>query len=121
MKTLMLTLLVAASFAPALASAQTPDVALGLTVDQLEDADLVDQRGKEIGEIERVIVGTDGKAVALIVELDQRDPKPDRHVQIPITGLKAIPERGDPGDVNIQTQQTLNELMALPDAAMPPL
>lgn len=115
MKTLMLALFAAASLTPALAQAQT--VGLGLTHHQLEDADLVDSKGKEIGEVERVIIGADGQATALIVELDQRDPKPDRHVQIPLTGLKAIPEARDPGDFNIQTTQTLTELLALPDAA----
>lgn len=113
MKTLMLTLLAAASLSPGLAQAQT--VPLGLTHHQLEDADLIDAKGKEIGEVERVIMGADGKATALVVELDQRDPKPDRHVQIPLTGLKAIPEPRDPGDFNIQTGQALTELLALPD------
>lgn len=115
MKSLMLPLFAAAAFVPALAQAQT--VGLGLTHHQLEDADLVDAKGKEIGEVERVIIGSDGQATALIVELDQRDPKPDRHVQIPLTGLKAIPEPRDPGDFNIQTTQTLNELMALPEVS----
>ncbi len=119
MKTLMLTLFAAAALSPAIAGAQTPGpTALGLTHHQLEDADLVDARGKEIGEIERVVVDASGKITGLIVELDQRDPKPDRHVQIPLAGLKAVPEARDPGDFNIQTTQTLAALLALPEASL---
>lgn len=118
MKTLMLTLFAAAALSPAIAGAQTGPMALGLTHHQLEDADLVDARGKEIGEIERVVMDASGKINGLIVELDQRDPKPDRHVKIPLTGLKAVPEARDPGDFNVQTTQTLAALLALPEASL---
>lgn len=119
MKTLALALAAIGALTPALAIAQAPaDGALGLTRHQLEDADLVDARGREIGEVERVVIGADGKVSGLIVEIDQRDPKPDRHVQISLAGLKAVPEARDPGDFNIQTDKSVADLLALPVVAM---
>lgn len=117
MKTLTLALVTAAMLTPALGHAQA-DGALGLTRHQLEDADLIDAGGREIGEVERVVVGADGKVTGLIVEIDQRDPKPDRHVQISLAGLKAVPEARDPGDFNIQTDKSQADLLALPVVAM---
>jgi hypothetical protein len=105
-----------ACLVPSLASAQA--VALGLSQAQIEDADLVDAKGREIGEVERVMMNSAGAVTGLIVEIDQRDPKPDKLVQIPLTNLKAIAERGDPGDFNIQTQQTAAALLALPAATL---
>ena len=118
MKNTVLALAAAACLAPTLAAAQV--AALGLTRAQLEDADLIDARGREIGEVERVVTGADGAVTGLIVEIDQRDPKPDKLVQIPLTGLKAVPERGDAGSFNIQTQQTVEQLLASPAASLTP-
>ena len=106
----------AACLAPAAASAQS--AALGLTRAQIEDADLVDANGREIGEVERVVAGADGTVTGLIVEVDQRDPQHDKLVQIPLTGLKAVPDRGDAGDHNIQTRQTAAQLLAMPAATL---
>lgn len=116
MKTLMIGLLAAASLAPAVAAAQAQTTPLGITREQLEDADLIDARGREIGEVEGLVVGPNGAITGVILEIDQRDPKPDRRVQLPIDELKAVPERGDPGDFNIQTQQSREQLLALPEA-----
>ncbi|HEY9234744.1 MULTISPECIES: hypothetical protein [Phenylobacterium] len=115
MKSLMIGLLAAASLAPA-AVAQTGNTPLGVTREQLEDADLLDASGREIGEVENLIVGTDGMVTGVIVEIDQRDPLPDRRVQLPLAGLKAVPERGEPDDFDVQTQQTREQLLALPEA-----
>lgn len=117
MKTLTLALVAVGALTPALAQAHA-DGALGLTRHQLEDADLIDARGREIGEVERVVVGADGKVTGLIVEIDQRDPKPDHHVQISLVGLKAVPELRDPDDFNIQTDKSQVDLLALPVAAL---
>jgi len=114
MKTLILSLLAAASLSPAAALAQGAAGPLGISRHQLEDADLVDARGREIGEVEGLVAGADGVVTAVIVEVDQRDPKPDRRVQLPLSGLKAVPDRGDPGEFNVQTQQTVEQLQALP-------
>lgn len=118
MRLLTLCAATTAAFLPMMAQAQVTDGALGLTRHQLEDADLIDARGREIGEIERVVNGADGKVTGLIVEIDQRDPTPDKHVQIPLTGLKAVPEARDPGDFNIQTQKTAADLLAMPAVAL---
>lgn len=115
MKRALICAAVAACFAPALAAAQT--AALGLTREQLEDADLIDAAGREIGEVERVVAGPDGRVTALIVELDQRDPTPDKLVQIPLDGLKAIPEQGGRGGYDIQTRQSAADLLKLPPAS----
>ena len=107
---------VAASLVPAAAWAQSDETPLGIARHQLEDADLLDARGREIGEVEGLVAGADGKITGLIVEIDQRDPTPDRRVQIPISGLKAVPDRGDAGEFNIQIAKTAAELLALPQA-----
>ncbi|CAN7651650.1 PRC-barrel domain-containing protein [Phenylobacterium sp. LjRoot225] len=112
MKRIIVAAIAAAFAVPCVAVAQS--AALGLTRHQLEDADLVDAQGREIGEVEKLVVGPNGNVTGLIVEIDQRDPTPDRRVQIPLTGLKSVPERGDPGDHNIQTQRSVAELLALP-------
>jgi hypothetical protein len=117
MKNLTIGLLAAVSLAPAAALAQADASPLGISRDQLEDADLVDARGREIGEVEGLVAGADGVVTAVIVEVDQRDPTPDRRVQLPLAGLKAIPDRSDPGEFNIQTQQTVQQLLAMPEAS----
>ena len=106
--------LAVAALTPMLAHA---DAALqNLTTAQLEDADLLDANGREIGEVERVLNGADGKIRGFIVEIDQRDPTPDKHVEISLKGLKAVPDRGDAGEFNIQSDQTKDALLALPAA-----
>ena len=110
--------LAAAALAPFMAHAATNAVTAiqDLTPAQLEDADLLDKNGREIGEVERVLTGPDGKLRGLIVELDQRDPTPDKHVEITLKGLTVVPERNDPGDFDIKTDQTKDALLALPAA-----
>ena len=116
MKPIALATLIAACLAPSLAAAQP--VALGLTRLQIEDADLVDLQGREIGEVERLVVDSGGRVTHLIVEIDQKDPKPDHIVQIPLTGLAAVPDRDDRGEFDIQTRQGVAELLALPAVAL---
>lgn len=106
--------LAVAACTPMLAHA---DAALqNLTAAQLEDADLLGANGREIGEVERVLLGADGKVRGFIVEIDQRDPTPDKHVEISLKGLKAVPDRNDAGEFDIQTDQTKDALLALPAA-----
>jgi sporulation protein YlmC with PRC-barrel domain len=87
-----------------------------LTAAQVEDADVLDANGREIGEVERVLLSADGKIRGFIVEIDQRAPTPDKHVEISLRGLKAVPDRGDAGEFNLQTDQTKDALLALPAA-----
>lgn len=118
MKSIALAALFAATcLAPPLAVAQpapAKPVALGLTRLQLEDADLLDANGREIGEVERLVMDRNGAVIALIVEVDQNDPTPDHIVQIPLTGLVAVPNADDKGEFDVQTSQSVADLLALP-------
>ena len=75
-------------------------------------------QGREIGEVENFMVGPKGDVVGLIVEIDQRDPKPDHIVQIPLTGLAAVPDPDDRGEFDIQTRQGVAEFLAMPAASL---
>ncbi|WGU41975.1 hypothetical protein [Phenylobacterium sp. NIBR 498073] len=98
------------------AYAQTAPGPLGLTAEQLDDADLIDPQGRKIGEVENLMLGPKGDVVGLVVEIDQRTPKPDRRVQVELSSLRAVPDPTDPGEFNVQTSQTREQLLALPEA-----
>ncbi len=98
------------------AYAQTAPGPLGLTAEQLDDADLIDSQGRKIGEVENLMVGPKGDVVGLVVEIDQRTPKPDRRVQVELSSLRAVPDPTDPGEFNVQTSLTREQLLALPEA-----
>ena len=98
------------------AYAQTAPGPLGLTAEQLDDADLIDPQGRKIGEVENLMVGPKGDVVGLVVEIDQRTPKPDRRVQVELSSLRAVPDPTDPGEFNVQTSLTREQLLALPEA-----
>ena len=48
----------------------------GLTVDQIEDMDIVNAAGDEIGEVEEVLVDENGQAVAVVVQVTGQTPCP---------------------------------------------
>ena len=98
------------------AYAQTAPGPLGLTAEQLDDADLIDSQGRKIGEVENLMLGPKGDVVGLVVEIDQRTPKPDRRVQVELSSLRAVPDPTDPGEFNVQTSLTREQLLALPEA-----
>ena len=60
----------AAANSSAPAAAQQPTIALGLTREQLEDADILDATGREIAEVEQVVMDSSGKVTGLLVEID---------------------------------------------------
>lgn len=91
-----------------------PIVALGLTERQLLDADLLDESGREIGDVEGVVRDADGKPVALLVEIE--NSRPDRYVEVPLEGLTAVRDRTD---WDIQSSLTRDDLLQLP-AVTPP-
>lgn len=93
----------------AVPSASGPGTAFGLTTRQLEDADLIDTTGRDLGDVERVETDASGEVVAVIVEVD--DTSPDRFVRMPITRLTAVAD-GDDWDLRAATSR--EELMALP-------
>lgn len=95
----------------ALPSASGPGTAFGLTTRQIEDADLVDVTGKDLGDIERVETDASGNIVEVIVEIDGTDPR--RFVRLPLTRLTAV---ADGDDWNLRAATSRDELIALPQA-----
>ncbi|MFL9840557.1 PRC-barrel domain-containing protein [Sphingomonas sp. ST-64] len=93
----------------ALPTASGPGTAFGLTRQQLEDAELVDTVGREVGEVERVETDASGDVTAAIVEVADTDP--DRLVRLPITRLTAV-ANGDGWDLRAMTSRA--ELIAMP-------
>lgn len=92
--------------------ASTPDQtgALGLTAIQLDDADILNVSGVEIGEVERVITDSSGAITKLLIQIEDTDP--DRFVEIPLDDL--IP-RMEGQDWDLETKMTREDLMALPE------
>jgi hypothetical protein len=86
-------------------------IALGLTERQLLDADLVDASGVELGDVEGVARGADGKVDRLLVEIEDSDP--DKYVHVPIAGLTTRQDRDDWYVVTTMTRQELNALPAV--------
>lgn len=101
----------AAANSSAPAAAQQPTIALGLTREQLEDADILDATGREIVEVEQVVMDSSGKVTGLLVEIDDTDP--DRNVTIPLDGLVVV-EHGH--DRNLRGPLTRDQLLAKPEA-----
>lgn len=96
-----------AASAPVAGPASSP-TALGLTVAQLEAADIISPTGVDLGDVQRVDVDASGAVTGLIVE-----PKGDgpRWVRIPLEGLTTRKE-GD--DFDLVADMTLEQLKAMP-------
>lgn len=92
-----------------LPSASGPGTAFGLTMKQIEGADLVDVSGKDLGDIHRVETDASGNIDAVIVEIADTDP--DRFVRLPLTRLTAI---ADGDGWNLRGATSRAELIALP-------
>lgn len=88
--------------------------ALGLSEAQLLDAELLDAKGMELGDVAQILRGPDGKVDRLLVEIE--DSNPDRYVHVPITGLKTR-VAGD--DTDLATTMTKADLAALPEVKLP--
>ncbi|RSB47155.1 MULTISPECIES: PRC-barrel domain-containing protein [Brevundimonas] len=84
-------------------------MALGLTVAQLEDADIITPAGVDLGDVQRVDVDASGAVSGLIIEpAGEGGP---RWVRIPLDGLTTRKE-GD--DYDLVSTMTLAQLKALP-------
>ena len=94
------------------AGSDQPIAPLGLTSNQLDDAEILDQAGVEIADVERVVVDSSGQVTGLIVEVEDSDP--DRFVTIPLDGLTKV-EEGD--DVDLRSSLTREALMAMPESS----
>ena len=88
--------------------------ALGLREQQLLEADLLGIDGVELGSIEGLLTGADGRVDRLLVEVDDSDP--DRFVAVPVQGLTVL-TRGS--DIDVVSTMTVAQLAALPDAPPP--
>lgn len=99
--------------ANAAAAGPTP-VALGLSEAQLLDANLVGANNVELGDVNSLVRGPSGAVEGLVVEVE--DSNPERHVQVPITGLTVV-TRGT--DTDLSTTMTREQLAALPEAKLP--
>ena len=101
-----------AASAPTMAGAPAAGagaMALGLTVAQLEDADIITPAGVDLGDVQRVDVDASGVVTGLIIEpAGEGGP---RWVRIPLDGLTTRKE-GD--DYDLVSTMTLAQLKALP-------
>lgn len=108
----------AATTAPTDAAATPPAgwdrAALGLREAQLLDASLIGIDGVELGEVQSLLTGPDGRVDRLLVEVADSDP--DRYVEVPVAGLTVL-TRGS--DIDVVSTMTAAQLAALPDASAP--
>lgn len=93
----------------ALPSASGPGTAFGLTIRQIEEADLVDVRGTDLGDVHRVETDASGNVADIVVEIDDTDP--DRFARLPLARFTAVAD-GDGWDLRAATSR--DELIALP-------
>ena len=66
------------------------------TAEQLLDADVYGPTGDEIGEVENIVVGTDGFVEAIIAEVGGFWDIGDTHVRVPWTEVEVAFENGEP-------------------------
>lgn len=97
------------------AAAGDAEAALGLTEQQLLDADLVAGDGTELGDVEQVRRNATGEVSELLIEIEDSDP--DRFVTVPIDGLSVI-EGSFLNDADLQTDLTAQDLAGMPDASI---
>lgn len=90
----------------ATATTQTA-VAMGMTRDQLEDADLFSSTRVKLGEVESIVLGPDGQATHLVIDLEDSD----LDVLVPIGDVRSVNYEGD---VDVTTDLTVEQLRALP-------
>jgi hypothetical protein len=90
-------------------AAATGAMALGLTIAQLESADLVSPSGADLGDVERVDVDAAGAITGLIIE-PEGETGP-RRVRIPLDGLTT---RKDGDGYDLVSSTTLEQLKAMP-------
>ena len=115
----------AASLAAGAALAQSPYMRadnnvmtdLGVTAGQIEDADLINPAGDELGEVEAVLVDQSG-TVSVLVELEDDFLDAERVVELPLVGLVAQ-EDDDffeiwDDEIDLVTEMSVTELNTLP-------
>ena len=89
-------------------AATSAALALGMTRDELEDADLLSATETDLGDVETLVLDAGGQVTAFVVELEgPGDPK----VVVPLDQVTSM-RRGD--DVDLTTTLTAAQLQALP-------
>lgn len=83
------------------------------TVGQIEDADVIDSANRKAGEVEHVLLDAAGKPTAVVIEIDRAGP--DKKVVVALADVSVAPEPGDPGDYQVRTKLTKEQLLALPE------
>lgn len=101
---------------PAARGGGMPIVVLQLTELQLLDADLLDASGRDIGDVEMIVRGADGKPTGLLVDVEGTTP--DRYVQVPLDGLKPV---RDGAGWDVGSNLTRDDLLKLPEASNLPV
>lgn len=81
--------------------------ALNVTVDNLEDMDVIDPNGDTIGEIDEVLADTDGNIAAVTIEAGGFLGIGDEEIVVPLDRLQAA------GD-EVRIDMTQAEMEALP-------
>ena len=85
-------------------------LALGMTRKALEDADIINAQGKDLGDVESLVTDASGTVTHLVVELDGPG---DVEVLLPLAQVKAE-TRTDGKSPDLVTQLSPEELAALP-------
>lgn len=90
-------------------AASSAALALGMTRQQLEDADLVGPAPNHVklGEVDTLILDGAGQVTHLVIDVEGSDT----HVVAPLSGVTSL-RRGD--DVDLTTQWTAQQLRGLP-------
>ncbi|WP_122465869.1 MULTISPECIES: hypothetical protein [Brevundimonas] len=84
-------------------------VALGMTREQLEDADLLSAETTDLGDVETLIVDANNQVTHLVIELEGPG---DPEVVVPIGQVRS--HRDAAGEIDLQTNLTAEQLQALP-------
>lgn len=90
---------------------------LGVTVRQLDDADLIGEDGRDLGDVEYVLLSADGEASAVVVELDDDRFGDDRYVKIMLEGLTLREDvDDDPDDWDDEVEYDLVSTITVAEA-----
>ena len=102
--------------------AKNPDqqTSLGASVRQIDDADLIGDDGRELGDVEYVLIGPDGEPGAVVVELDDDRFGENRYVKLELAKLTLredvdsdLDDWDDKTEYNVVTAMTSDELRAM--------
>jgi hypothetical protein len=99
------------TIAPTIANDHAQPAKGAFTVGQIEDADVLDARGREAGEVEHVLLDAAGKPTAIVIEVDR--PGPDKRVVVALADVTVTPEPGDADEFVVRSKLTRAQLSAL--------